>query len=218
MGNRGHVEKQARARELRAQAWTLQEICDELGCSKSSASLWTRGVEFTPKPRSRGIGVTKPHPMHLAKLAEIERFNAEGREVISRLSEREFLAAGLGLYAGDGSKGDGSVQFSNSNPLLVAFFCCWFRAFFDVDETRLRAKLYLHAGLDLDAAETHWAGVTGVPVEQFNKPYRAVPDHSIRHSKHRFGCAHVLYNCSATKRKLMGLMRALVSSPFDIPG
>ena len=39
MGYRGKVRQQERARELRAQAWTLLEIANELGVSKSSVSL-----------------------------------------------------------------------------------------------------------------------------------------------------------------------------------
>jgi hypothetical protein len=38
-------------------------------------------------------------------LAEIDRLLAEGRARIGRLSEREFLIAGVALYAGEGSKG-----------------------------------------------------------------------------------------------------------------
>jgi len=51
MGYRGKVVEQERARELRAEAWTLQEIADELGVAKSTVSKWVRGIEFTPKPR-----------------------------------------------------------------------------------------------------------------------------------------------------------------------
>jgi transposase len=51
MGYRGKVAEQERARELRAEAWALVEIANELGVSKSSVSLWVRDVEFTPNPR-----------------------------------------------------------------------------------------------------------------------------------------------------------------------
>jgi len=49
------------------------------------------------------------------------------------------------------------------------------------------------------------------------KPYRAVPDGGIRHTKHEFGCATVVYGCSRTHRKIMGLISALLSSEA-IPG
>ncbi len=57
-----------------------------------------------------------------------------------------------------------------------------------VDESRLRVRLYLHEGLDLEAANRAWSNVTGIPIDQFGKPYRAVPDPSIRTAKHIYGC------------------------------
>jgi transcriptional regulator with XRE-family HTH domain len=48
MGYGGKSVERERARELRAQSWTLQEIADELGVAKGSVSVWVRDVEFTP--------------------------------------------------------------------------------------------------------------------------------------------------------------------------
>ena len=53
MANGGKVEEQGRARELRADAWTLKDIADELGVSKSSVSLWVRDVDFEPRGAKR---------------------------------------------------------------------------------------------------------------------------------------------------------------------
>ncbi len=211
MGNRGHLDKQQRARELRARAWTLAEIAAELGCAKSSASLWTRGVEFTPRPRNRGLVAARPHPAHLRKLAEIEECREWAAGAVGEMSDRDLFMAGLGLYAGDGAKTGAEVRFANSNPQLVELFCRWFRTYFEPDEARLRLSLYLHQGLDLDAANRHWATVTGIPVAQFYRPYRAAPDSSIRSVKHEHGCAHVRYACTRTMRMVQGLLDALVS-------
>ena len=49
----------------------------ELGVAKGSVSVWVRDVEFTPKPRNRGNNVTKPHPLHVAKLAVATWCDAE---------------------------------------------------------------------------------------------------------------------------------------------
>ncbi len=54
VGYRGKVEEQEAARRLRAAGRTLQQIADELGVSKSSASLWVRDVPFTPSKRRWG--------------------------------------------------------------------------------------------------------------------------------------------------------------------
>jgi hypothetical protein len=47
--------------------------------------------------------------------------------------------------------------------------------------------------LDLDAANAFWSELTGIPLAQFGKPYRAIPDPSIRSTKHPMGCPGVLY-------------------------
>lgn len=138
MGYGGKVAEQHRARELRSQSWTLQDIATELGVAKSSVSVWVRDVEFVPRPRNRGHRSHKPHPLHVAKLAEIERCKREGAERIGVLSEREFLVLGLALYAGEGSKTQYQLGFANSDPQLIYAFITWLRHFFDIDESRLR--------------------------------------------------------------------------------
>jgi len=216
MGYRGKVREQEEARRLRAEGKTLLEIADALHVAKSSVSLWVRDVPFTPSPRRTGAQ-RRPHPFHDAKVRRIAELNVIGRHMIGVLSEDAFLAAGIALYAGEGAKTDGDVRFANSDPAMIQFFCKWLREVFEIDETRLRGCVYLHAGLDLDAAEECWSAVTKIPRSQFQKAYRAVPDPSIRRNKHEHGCAYVNYSDSEVHRSIMGLVRALLSS-IDIPG
>jgi hypothetical protein len=216
MGYRGKLEAREKARALRAENRTLQDIADELDVSKSSVSVWVRDVPFTPSKRRTGPRLRR-HPQQEAKLRQIEALDAAGRARIGTLSEDAFFTAGVALYAGEGAKGDGCVKFANTDPTMVRFYCAWLRRFFEPEEHRLRVSVYLHQGLDLDAAEEHWSSVTGVPRDQFNQAYRAVADPSIRRNKHKFGCAYVLYSCSRTHRTIMGHVRALLSSGA-IPG
>jgi transcriptional regulator with XRE-family HTH domain len=209
MGYGGKVAERRRARELRAESWTLADIARELGVSKSSVSVWVRDIEFVPRPRNRGHVSQRPHPMHLAKLAEIERCDVWARETLDRPTDREFLVAGAALYAGEGAKTDGSVKLANTNPGLLMLFLDWLRYFFDVDEARLRVNLYLHVGLDVERVISYWSELTAIPENQFTKPYRAVADPSIRRSKHPMGCPCVVYSSSSVHRRVMGLVRAL---------
>lgn len=209
MGYRGKLKEKAEARRLRADAWTLQEIADELGVSKSSVSIWVRDVDFIPR-RPRRARRRGPNKLQRRKEEEVRRLRAEGRERIGRLSERDLLIAGVSLYAGEGSKTDGAVTFANTNPRMIALFCTWLRAFFTIDESRLRGRVYLHEGLDLDRAVNFWSRVSGIPSSQFRKPYRARPDNGIRSSKHKLGCFTVAYSCSLTHRMIMGLVEGLM--------
>lgn len=218
MGYRGKVRQQERARELRAQAWTLLEIANELGVSKSSVSLWVRDVDFQPKPRRKVARRRGPNKLQIAKQAEIDEMLAWGRDQIGRLSDRDLLIAGTALYAGEGAKGDGALIFANSDPRMVLLHCAWLRRFFDIDESRLRLRVYLHKGLDLEEATRFWCAITEIPASQVRKPYRAEADPTIRLNKHTTGCAYVTYSCTRTHRAVMGLVSALLSCPLDLPG
>ena len=210
MGYRGKLAERQQARQLRRTGLPLAEIAARLGVSKSSVSLWVRDVAFEPRPPVTRGRRRAPNALQRRKQAEIDRLLEEGRARIGRLSEREFLVVGVALYAGEGSKGDGSVRFVNSDPRMVALFCSWLRHFYQIDESRLRLSLYLHQGLDLSAAIAYWSALTGIPESQFRKPYRAVPDPSIRRAKHVHGCITVSYSCSTTHRSIMGLVSALL--------
>lgn len=211
MGYRGKLREREEARRLRAQGHTLLEIAERLGVSKSSVSLWVRDVAFEPRPRRRSQRGRRRAPNRLArrKQDEIDRLLAEGRERIGALSERDFLIAGVALYAGEGAKTDGAVGFANTNPAFIGLFCTWLRHFFDIDESRLRLRLYLHEHLDIDEAVRFWSGLTGIPPAQFLKPYRAKADPTIRRSKHILGCPSVTYSCSRTHRTIMGMVHGL---------
>jgi predicted transcriptional regulator len=211
MGYRGKVAAQQEARGLRAQGWSQADIATELGVSKSSVSLWVRDIEFTPQPR-RKARRRGPNALQRRKAAEIAELKAWGHARLGTLTDHAFLTAGAALYAGEGSKNEGKVVFANSDPLMVAFFCRWLRRFFDIDESRLTMRIYLHEGLDMDAAQSYWSQIAEVPLSQFRKSYRAIADPTIRTAKHQHGCAYVSYSSTRIHRTIMGLVAALLSS------
>lgn len=210
MGYRGKVSEQARARALRADGMTLADIATELSVSKGSVSAWVRDVPFTPSKRRYGPRL-RPNALQAKKAAEIEWGMATGATRVGNLSDRDLLIAGAALYAGEGAKTDGLVVFANSDPLIIRMFLRWLRAFFDIDESRLRMRLYLHDDLNLDEAVSFWSKVTEIPASQLYKPYRpkAKPGRRIR--AHDHGCVSIVYPSARTHREIMGLVRALLT-------
>jgi len=120
MGYRGKLAEREQARHLRATGLPMADIAARLGVSKSSVSLWVRDVPFEARPRPIRGRRRAPNALRRRKQAEIDRLLTEGRDRVGRLSEREFLVAGVALYAGEGAKGDGGVQFANSDPRIGA--------------------------------------------------------------------------------------------------
>ena len=115
MGYRGKLAERQQARQLRRTGLPLVEIAARLGVARSSVSLWVRDVEFDPLPRPPRGRRRAPNALQRRRQAEIDRLVEEGRARIGRLTEHEFLVAGVALYAGEGSKRDGAVKFANTN-------------------------------------------------------------------------------------------------------
>lgn len=145
MGYRGKVREKEEARRLRARGWRLADIAAGLDVRKGSVSLWVRDVAFEPNTRSPPQQ-RQPNVLERRKQTEIDEVKAAGVARIGRLSDQEFLVAGAALYAGEGAKTGNGAKFANNDPRMVAFFCAGLRHFFEVDERRLRLRLYPPGG------------------------------------------------------------------------
>lgn len=200
------------ARTLRAAGLTIKDVAASLGVPAGTVYGWVRDIPGPPRSSWRPSVRRSQGALHERKLAEIAECEAWARERVAALSDDAFFAAGIALYAGEGSKTEGAVCFANTDPAMVRFFCDWLRRYFEVDESRMRARVYLHEDLDLSAAVAFWSAVTDVPTGQFRSPYRAVADETRRKNRHVNGCVYVRYSCSRTHRRVMALCRALLDS------
>ncbi|MFI1470723.1 hypothetical protein [Streptomyces wuyuanensis] len=167
----------AKARELRLAGMTYDRIQVELGCSKSSISLWVRDL---PKPVQRT-------PAEQAALAARKRWEHEGprREAarqaeksraaaeVGTLTDRELLLVGVGLYWAEGTKDKPHARrerviFVNSDPRMITLFLAWLDLV-GVERTRLRFHVMIHESADVHAAERYWADLVGSDVAAFGK-------------------------------------------------
>lgn len=166
-----------RARELRTQGLSYNEIVAKLGVSKSSVSLWVRDLpcpeRFSYVHNERRLeGLRKHNAARAAgRAAETEAAAAE----IEGVTDRELLIAGTIAYWCEGGKSkpyrrsSDRVIFTNSDPGLVRFFL----RFLDVagvQRTDLIFKVHIHESADVEAAQRFWEEVTGAPSDLFGKP------------------------------------------------
>lgn len=162
----------ARARELRLQGRTYDEIQNELGCSRSSVSLWVRDL-----PRPERAKRTPEESSALARkgweprlrLREEERRQQkeEARRSVGRITERELFLAGVSLYWAEGTKDKPyarreKVIFVNSDPGTIRIFLRWLETQ-GVEPERLRFTVMIHETADVPAAEDYWARLVGDP-------------------------------------------------------
>ncbi|MGV9284159.1 hypothetical protein [Streptomyces sp. NPDC003730] len=168
----------AKARELRRQGWTYDQIEAELGCSRSSVSLWVRDL---PKPQPRYTPEEHRALMNagLARLreaqdAERERVRAAARQEALALGDRELFMTGVALYWAEGSKSKPydrreRVVFVNSDPGVIEVYLAWLDLL-GVSRDRLTYRILIHESADITAAHEHWARITGIAVSAFAKP------------------------------------------------
>lgn len=168
---------QARARELRLQGWTYDQIQVELGCSKSSISLWVRDL---PKPERRDsteqaqLAARKRWEHELAvRDDERQRAKAAAASEIGQLSERELFLVGVGLYWAEGSKDKPydrreTVTFVNSDPGMIETFLRWLDLL-GVERDRVRYCVMIHESADVAGAERYWADLVNADRTAFHK-------------------------------------------------
>lgn len=174
------TDARARARELRIQELSVNEIAARLGVAKSSVSLWVRDLPYPEKfssinnPR-RQEGLRRYAAS--AKAARETRLTAEARAAeteMGRPSERELIVAGAIAYWCEGTKNkpgrtDDRVAFVNSDPGLITLFLRFLSAV-GVDKQALILRVYIHENADAAAAQRFWLDVTGARPEQFRSP------------------------------------------------
>ncbi|MFI9005164.1 hypothetical protein [Streptomyces sp. NPDC053541] len=183
----------ARARELRLEGKTYDQIQVELGCSKSSISLWVRDL---PKPAARYTPEEQRALMNegLARLRnareeERGRIRSSARHEVGDLSDRELFAAGVALYWAEGAKSKPysrreRVVFVNSDPGVIKLYLAWLDLL-GVDRGRLGFRILIHESADVDAAHRHWASLVGVEVSDFSKP--TLKKHNPKTVRHNTG-------------------------------
>ena len=166
-----------RARELRLQGWTYDQIQVELGCSKSSISLWVRDL---PKPE-------RLDPTQQAKLAAQRRWEHElavrdeerqqtkeaARRAIGELSQRELFVLGVGLYWAEGAKDKPHARrerviFVNNDPDMIRVFLAWLDLL-EVERTHITYRVMIHESADVEAAEKYWAEITQTDRTSFGR-------------------------------------------------
>ncbi|MER8030909.1 helix-turn-helix domain-containing protein [Streptomyces bauhiniae] len=166
-----------RARKLRLQGWTYNEIQAELGCSKSSVSLWVRDLP-RPEPkcspeeqRARmNAGLTK---LRATQDRDRTATKQAAADAIGALTKRELFIAGVALYWAEGAKDKPHrrsevLQFINSDPNVIRLFLRWLDLL-EVPRSRLTLRVSIHETADIGSAERFWADVVGVDVTAFSR-------------------------------------------------
>lgn len=167
-----------KARELRLQGWTYDRIEAELGCSRSSVSLWVRDL---PKPEPRYTPEEQRALMQegLARLRaaqdeERKQTRADAAQEAGELTDRELFLVGVALYWAEGAKSKPydrreRAVFVNSDPGVIQVYLAWLDLL-GVDRKRLGFRVLIHESADVDAAHRFWASLVDADPSLFARP------------------------------------------------
>ena len=207
---------------LRKGGFTYKEIIAQLPVSKGSLSYWLRGIELTGDQKARiygkNIDIRKKFIEYnaikskklLQEKEDIFKIAADG---IDKISSRELMLAGIALYWAEGYKAESAnyIEFTNSDATMIKFMMKWFREIFDVPEHKFKIRIQIHNKDEVENAVDFWSSVTGVPKEQFTKPYvRISPtSHKKTYNRLKFGVCHIRISDNKLLTKIKGMINGL---------
>ncbi|TDU04583.1 hypothetical protein EDD99_3054 [Streptomyces sp. 846.5] len=171
---RAKDELRAKAREMRIEGRTYDEIEEALGVARSSVSLWVRDLARPPHRKPSGDRQAYMERVCWGPRRELrdqERRDAKSlaADEIGRLTERELFIIGVALYWSEGAKDKEysrreCVTLVNSDPGLITVYLAWLDLL-AVDRSQLRFRVQIHESADVEAAEGFWAQLVGVSVD-----------------------------------------------------
>ncbi len=105
---------------------------------------------------------------------------------------------GLMLYWAEGDKSNfDNVALTNSDPNVMKYFIAWLRKYFEIDEKRIKCRLYIWKDTNETEAKTFWSDLLNVPMKNFTKSYISKSQPKIRKKRHNNGVCRICY--SSTK-------------------
>ncbi|MGB8643908.1 MAG: hypothetical protein WCF84_01610 [Anaerolineae bacterium] len=174
-------ETRERARELRRAGLTYSEIIAELGGDIPQPTLqgWVKDIQLTTEQHARTKqkeveSANRGQPLgalwnRLQKQKRLQAAQDEALPIAKKLAEDgdalKLMAAAL--YVGEGSKGEGSFSFSNSDPQVIRAWMALLRRNFDIDESKFACQLAISEGMDEEGLKQFWSDATKIPRDKF---------------------------------------------------
>lgn len=213
-----------RAKKLRLQGRSYNEIIRQCEVSKGTLSLWFRELSIPRAAQQRlaqrvaagslrGLLARNRRQTKFANERRAQRQRVARREV-GRLTRRDLWMMGAALYWGEGTKrGTGNmVALANSDPVIILCMMRFFREQCGVPDEKFRLAVHAYHGMDVDRIQRFWSRCTGIPLSQFHAPYLGVSQAS-RHRRSAtrlpYGTAHIRIADTALFQRLMGWIGAL---------
>jgi transcriptional regulator with XRE-family HTH domain len=167
---------------LRQKGTSIADIAKKLMVSKSTVSYWCRDVVLSSKAREKIVlashrkstaGILRyTEGLRQKRIQQTEAAMEEGVRMVGRMSERDVLMVGLGLYWGEGyKKGSQEFGFTNSDPVMIKFYIRWLQTCFGISNKDLILRISINAmhRQRIKEVESYWVREVAIPFTQFTK-------------------------------------------------
>ena len=158
---------------LRKQGKSYNDICSELGMSKSTLSSWFKGIDFSEGVRKSLIEESKRTSS--ARIIELNKIRGIALKASYEVAEQEaigelekykdnplFIAAII-AYWGEGDKvKNGQVRLINVDPKMIKLFKTFLLDVCGVPNEKIYVALYIYHDLDEQGCKSFWSKETGV--------------------------------------------------------
>lgn len=196
--------------ELRKQGKSYNEICNQLGMSKSTLTSWFKGVDFSEEiKKSLSKQVYSESVRRLIKLNSIrgDLLNAqylqaekEALQDLEKYSRDPLFVAGVVAYWGEGDKTKGNqVRLINTDPKMLILFKNFLLKFGAINEEKLRGALFIYEDLHEQECKRFWTKNVGKI--KFHKTQVLPSRHKSK--KIKFGMMSLIVSSAYLKRKML---------------
>lgn len=200
-------ELKNKAIKLRRKGLSYNEIRKEINVAKSSLSLWLKHIPLSRKYKERlytkqiKILTRGPSSQKERRAREIENIINEAKNEIGLpLSIEVLRMMGAMLYWAEGRKMKGTMELTNSDPLLILFFVKWLDKIFKISSKDLKMRLNIYPQQQERKIKRFWSDLTGVPLSNFGKSFVKPPNKFFKKNNLYYGTARIEVPKSVDKK------------------
>ncbi len=151
-------------KNLRSKGYSISEISNHTGKSKSVVSKYIQKVKILPQfrlilKRKQGGSKTRSEDLWL-------KSKQSAKEIIKELKLRDKIFLLIGIYWGEGTKKE--LNIINSDPVLLRAFVDFIKEI-GVAKNRIKASVRIYNDINHNKVVDHWANILSLKKEQFFK-------------------------------------------------
>lgn len=212
-----HQEIKQKAINLRKEGYSYNYILKYVPVRKSTLSDWLHDIPFIPNKHTiETIGnarIASGKYKHQIRVNSLEKARSQAEKDMAKLSDRDIIMLGLGIYIGEGGKTEGITRIINSNPKIIRFAIKWLKISFGIETTNIKVRLFLYPDSNEKNSIKFWSKNIGIPKKQFYKPTidKRTNKKSCNHGKLPYGTAHMSVVGSSDKKWGVNLHRLIMA-------